>query len=56
VPPQGKPEHPIALPPNQVWPPLESGQDFAGQWVGAYIPTVGYKYIYVEFEPQPVVK
>jgi hypothetical protein len=58
VPPQppvdAKPEHPIALPPDQVWPPLTAGGDFAGGWVAIAIPGVGVKWIWLQFEPQPV--
>lgn len=57
VPPQppadAKPEHPIVLPPDQVWPPLGAGGDFAGGWVIVTIPGVGVKWIWVQFEPQP---
>jgi hypothetical protein len=50
--PPPKPEHPIVLPPDQVWPPLGSGSDFAGQWVVVVLPGVGAKWIWIEFKPQ----
>lgn len=48
-----KPEHPIVLPPDHVYPPLKPGEGVAGQWVCIAVPGVGTKWVFIEFKPQP---
>jgi hypothetical protein len=41
------PANPIALPPDQIYPPLPPGSTFPGQWVLIYAPGSGYEWVYL---------
>lgn len=46
--PPNRPENPIVLPPDQIWPPLRPGADLGAEWVLIFIPGHGYEWVYID--------
>jgi hypothetical protein len=47
----GTPEHPIALPPGTVWPPLGGVQ--GDVMILVYIPYVGFRWVVIDADSHP---